>query len=227
MPMIASAQERQDTLQKPSLKPLIVPAVLLASGAISNGSALEKNLNDRILDQLGSDFNFAIDDYLQYAPIGIMYAADIAGVKSKNHWFDQTKYLIMSNVVTAVTTHSMKRLINKRRPNGAPHSFPSGHTSFAFVNAAVLHHEYHNHHELLAWSGYTCATTTGMYRLLNNKHWLSDVLFGAGLGILVTEVIYRIEPLKEWNPFINKSDLSLRPIMSEDFNGISLTFSLN
>ena len=56
----------------------------------------------------------------------------------------------------------------------------------------------------LAYSGYLFATTTGVFRVLNNKHWVGDVLVGAGIGILVTDLVYRFEPLKNWNPFKNK-----------------------
>jgi membrane-associated phospholipid phosphatase len=37
------------------------------------------------------------------------------------------------------------------------------------------------------------ATTTGFFRVLNNKHWVSDVLVGAGVGMLVTDIFYKIQ----------------------------------
>ena len=119
-----------------------------------------------------------------------MYIADIAGVKSKNHWFDQTKHLLISNIITSVITHSIKQLTKKIRPNGSNYSFPSGHSSFSFTNATVLFNEFNHSSPLIAYSGYAFSTTTGIFRMINNKHWLSDVLVGAGLGILVTNLVY-------------------------------------
>ncbi len=102
-------------------------------------------------------------------------------------------------------TFGLKRITDEERPNGEDYSFPSGHTSNAFVMATVLHHEFIDTSPWLAYSGYAFATTTGVLRVLNNKHWVSDVLVGAGIGILVTDLVYRFEPLKNWNPFKTKN----------------------
>jgi len=99
---------------------------------------LEQNLQHNIISWVGDDFNSDIDDYFQYAAIAELYLADMMGVKSKNHWFDQTKYLLISNLITAGITQGLKYLTLKERPTGAPYTFPSGHTSFAFDNATVL-----------------------------------------------------------------------------------------
>ncbi len=52
----------------------------------------------------------------------------------------------------------------------------------------------------LAYSGYLFSTATALLRITNNKHWISDVLAGAGIGILVINIVYYIEPLKNWDP---------------------------
>ena len=38
--------------------------------------------------------------------------------------------------------------------------------------------------------GYLCATATGIFRVTNNRHWVSDVLIGAGIGIASVKVVY-------------------------------------
>ncbi len=95
--------------------------------------------------------------------------------------------------------------MGETRPNGVnDESFPSGHTSNAFVMATVLFHEFKDTKPVLAYSGFLFSSATGVLRVLNNSHWVSDVLVGAGIGIIVTDLVYRFEPLKNWNPFKNK-----------------------
>ena len=107
-------------------------------------------------------------------------------------------------LANTIVIGSIKRISNEERPNGGAHSFPSGHTSTAFVMATVLFHEFKDNKPALAYSGFAFATATGVLRVLNNAHWVSDVLVGAGIGIIITDLVYRFEPLKNWNPFKNK-----------------------
>lgn len=74
-----------------------------------------------------------------------------------------------------------------RRPSAT--SFPSYHTTQAFIGATVLAEEYGGRRGggWIMAGGFTLATATGAMRLLNNRHWSSDVLAGAGIGILSTE----------------------------------------
>lgn len=75
------------------------------------------------------------------------------------------------------------------RPDGSNNkSFPSGHTATAFMAATMLHKEYGGRSPWYSIAGYSMATVTGVSRMLNNKHWLSDVLVGAGIGILGVSV---------------------------------------
>ncbi len=144
--------------------------------------------------------NTKVDNYLQYAPIAILYTSDIFGAKHRNNAFDQTKYLLISELAASIITHSVKQIFNVTRPNGDPFSFPSGHTSQAFTGATVLYQETKDYCLPLAYSGYLLSTATGVLRITNNRHWVSDVLAGAGIGILVTNLVYYFEPLKNWDP---------------------------
>jgi hypothetical protein len=202
----------------------IIPTTLIVSGVIINGSQFEKKFQTNLRNKVGNDFNFTIENYLQYAPIAVMYIADIAGAKSKNHWFDQTKYLAISNLITSGITHGLKYLTSKTRPNGGLNSFPSGHTSFTFNNATVLYNEFHQTSPLLAYSGYVFAVTTGTLRMINNRHWLSDVLVGAGIGILVTNLVYYFEPFKNFNPFKKSQNISFFPQVNDKNYGFYFSY---
>jgi hypothetical protein len=82
------------------------------------------------------------------------------------------------------------------RPDGSSHnSFPSGHTATAFMTAMMLSKEYGGENPWYSIAGFTISTVTGLTRMANNRHWLSDVLAGAGFGILSTETGYFLADL--------------------------------
>lgn len=200
----------------PLFKKSIVPASLVGLGIIINNSHFEKNFQTDLTNKVGNDFHFPIDDYLQYAPIVEMYTADFLSIKVRDHWFDQTKYLLIANLISSTITHSLKIITQKERPNGGIHSFPSGHATLAFTNACVLYNEFHNTAPLIAYSGYAFAATTGSFRMINNAHWMSDVLMGAGIGILSAELVYYFEPFKNFNPFKKTKNLTFIPQIGSD-----------
>ncbi|QKJ63583.1 phosphatase PAP2 family protein [Flavobacterium sp. M31R6] len=195
------------------LKMSIVPIALIAGGSLISSSNFEKSFQEGVRNAVGDDFSTTADNYTRYVPIVELYAADVIGVKAKNHWFDQTKNLTLSIVITDFITFKLKTHIYKIRPNGSPdgQSFPSAHTSSAFTNATVLFEEFKDTSPLLAYSGYGFATTTGALRIMNDAHWLSDVLVGAGIGILVSKVVYYFDPIIKWNPFEKTKNVTLIP----------------
>ena len=84
---------------------------------------------------------------------------------------------------------SSKYFIDKERPDGRGlNSFPSGHTFTAFVGAEMLRLEYGQEYPAIAVAGYAVATLTGALRIYNNRHWASDVLAGASVGILSVQL---------------------------------------
>lgn len=203
----------------------IIPTSLIVSGAMLSGRGFEKGLQDDIRSMVGERYSTEVDDYTRYAPIAQLYIADIAGIEAKNHWFDQTKNLAISLLSTDLLTKGLKKITEKERPDdSALTSWPSGHTSLAFASATVLYEEFKEESLLLAYSGYAFAATTGFLRMANNRHWFSDVLAGAGLGILVTKIVYRIDHLFQWNPFKKDKNMVLVPTLSG--NGLVVQFSM-
>jgi membrane-associated phospholipid phosphatase len=216
-----------DTTKSPTLlKKSIVPVGLITLGLLANNSSFEKEFKTNFRNKVGNDFEFKIDNYLQFAPIAEMYAADLLGVAAKNHWFDQSKYLFISEVISTSIVYGLKIATQKTRPNGGERSFPSGHTAFAFTNATVLFNEFQETAPVLAYSGYALATTTGAFRMMNNKHWLSDVLVGAGIGIVVTHLVYHFEPLKNFNPFKNSKKITFLPQINNDNYGFYFSYKM-
>ena len=108
---------------------------------------------------------------------------------------NQTLILAMAQATNAFLTWSTKELTHVERPDGSDEfSFPSGHTSFSFVMAEVLHQEFKEKNVWISVAGYTVATAVGAMRILNNKHWLSDVVAGAAFGIFSAKLTYLLYP---------------------------------
>jgi membrane-associated phospholipid phosphatase len=89
--------------------------------------------------------------------------------------------LIRAQIVNGTLTLSLKAAVNRERPDGSPYSFPSGHSSSSFATATVLARHF-------GWKvgvpAYAVASYVAASRLTENRHYLSDVLFGAGIGIV-------------------------------------------
>jgi hypothetical protein len=212
----------QPIQQKKLLPKTILPLTLIVGGALYSGSTSEKNFQINVRNRVGNDYHNGADDYIQYIPFAQVYIGDLVGLKAKNHWFDQTKNMAISSVATGVIVHSFKRLLGKERPDGSSHhSFPSGHTSNSFVGSMSLYHEFKDSSPVYAYSGFFISTATGSLRVMNNRHWVSDVVAGAGIAILMTHLVYHFEPLKNWNPFKKNNNVSFYP----NYNGEEFNFT--
>jgi len=216
--------------KNPIWKKSIVSSVLMISALSINSLPLKQNIQNKIRAPFYG-YSTSLDDYIQYAPIGIMYGADLFKIKAEHSVWNQTKFLFMSEVITGGIVFGLKYGIGILRPDSSTYnSFPSGHTAQAFVAAQVLRNEFKNTNKVLANSGYLFSTSTGLLRIVNNRHWLPDVLMGAGIAIVVTNLVYHFEPLKNWKPkFLkSKSDLSLQfdPIFSDQMVGANLKLKL-
>ena len=132
-----------------------------------------------------------IDDYLWAAPIAAVYVADVAGAHPLHGFWERTVLLGECVALNQVLTDAGKRAFHLERPDASNNqSFPSGHSSVAFMGATFLAKEVGHHRPWVQVAGYTVATATGALRMVNNRHYLPDVLAGAAIGILSTEAMY-------------------------------------
>ena len=212
-------------VERPSIITRVIPIALIASGVLMSTSDFEKSLQTELRNTVGNDFYTTVDDYTRYAPIVQLYAADLLGAKSKNHWFDQTKNIALSLALANVTSTLLKKEVYKLRPGGGTNanSFPSGHTTTAFATASVFYEEFKDSHPWLANSGYLFAAATGTLRMMNNAHYLSDVLVGAAIGILSARLVYQFDNLIKWNPFKKSKGYAFAPQFMEEGFGFYFT----
>jgi hypothetical protein len=211
-----------DSLQKAknvpfNYKSLIIPTALIAYGLVgieNDGLKLfNANIKEEITENI--DDKFSIDDISQYVPFLSVYGLNALGIKGRNNFKDRTIILGTAYLIMGTTVYGMKKLTHVQRPDGSGNtSFPSGHTATAFMGAEFLYQEYKDVSIWYGISGYVVATGTGFFRMYNNRHWFTDVVTGAGIGILSTKIAYWIHPLIKEKIFKGK----------ETMNGIVIPF---
>ncbi len=167
----------------------------------------------------------SVDDYLQYVPVATVFALDLAKVKAKHNFRDQVIVTASSYLITAIVVQTVKKTTAVARPDsGAETSFPSGHTATAFTGAQILFREYKDTSPWIGVAGYTVAATTGILRMINKRHWFSDVITGAGIGMLSVEVSYLLLPVYQKILGIKNRDKSMvmLPIIGNDYYGAGM-----
>lgn len=171
------------------------------AGAVLGGIALASLLDENVRDQLQAHRSQGKDDVAgvfrrmgQAEVFGTVGLGTIAvGMLSGNPRIRRAGERISAGLLLAGTLGALtKEVVGRRRPDltGGAYRFkpfsgqdawPSGHTTMAFALAASVSDEIHSTPVTIGL--YSAATLTGWSRLNDNRHWLSDVLAGAALGI--------------------------------------------
>jgi membrane-associated phospholipid phosphatase len=105
--------------------------------------------------------------------------------------------LLRATVEDAAIVYAIKLSVRRDRPTGECCSFPSGHASVTFAAAAVLWRH-------LGWKAavptYTVASYVALSRLHDNRHFLSDVIFGSAIGVAVghTVTLHTLRGHEDW-----------------------------
>src|SRR6185295_16784488 len=94
--------------------------------------------------------------------------------------------LVQAQLMTQMLTVGLKQATRRNRPEGSGLSFPSGHTAMAFASATVLQRHF-------GWKvgipAYAAASYVAASRVQTQRHYLSDVAFGAALGIVAGRTV--------------------------------------
>ena len=185
-----SIQPRMSVVEyKFNPKSLILPASLVTVGAV--GTAIDGMNDFHLFSRKDSVKQIHVDDYLEWGMLGWVFVCDLMG-KEQHNWVDQLCLVALAEAINGGTTRLLKNAINETRPDGTDRSFPSGHTANCFLGAHMAYKEFKGSNPWLAYSGYALATMVGVSRLYNNRHWVADVLAGAGIGIASVELSYLI-----------------------------------
>lgn len=168
----------------------ILPASLITAGAICLAPSFIRNgsrsVTEGVIDIRGQTGRLEFDDYLQYAPVVGAFSLGALGVKARHDLGDRTLIIATSYATLGVLTNVPKYFVNEQRPEFAGrNSFPSGHTATVFMGAELIRIEYGG---LYGIGAYAVAVGVGFMRMYNGRHWLHDVVAGAGVGIISARI---------------------------------------
>ena len=236
IPLMSFGQNKKnDTIHqtqniKFNYKSVIIPSAFIGYGIIGIDNGVLKRFNYEIQeDLLEQPHNeIKIDDVSQYVPSLAVYGLNALGIKGKNNFKDRTIILGTASLIMGSTVSGMKKATSIERPDASnKSSFPSGSTAIAFMGAEFLFQEYKDISVWYGITGYLVATGTGFLRMHNNKHWFSDVVTGAGIGIVSTKIAYWIHPLVKRTLFKDKEELSgiVMPFYTGKEYGLGLSMS--
>lgn len=189
-----------DTEYRFNAKQIILPASLFAVGTFGVYNGAFRKLDNAVkdgMDKMRGDCYFRVDDYIQYLPVAAYAGLGAVGVPCKHSFKERfaagaTAYIVMTALVN-VGKYSFRE---KRPDTERRNSFPSGHTATVFTGAELMRLEYGTG---LGIAAYTVATGVAFLRLYNGRHWLNDVIAGAGIGILSARIGYWMLPLyQKW-----------------------------
>lgn len=210
---------------------LIAPVTLIGVGIIGLESDWLKFQNKEVKDELQEDKHnkFGVDDFTQYLPMAATYGLNLCGVKGLHGYGDLTIILGTAYALMGITVNSLKSVTKVQRPDGSSrNSFPSGHTATAFMGAELLRKEYWNVSPWIGVAGYAVAAGTGFFRMYNDRHWLTDVIAGAGIGILSVQAAYWLYPLISKTIFHKQymKNIYISPYLTNESKGLacSITF---
>ena len=178
---------------------LIAPSALLAGGLALHSighNSVEVPVREYVRQTLRGDAPFyEIGTYARFLPAAAHLTLGLAGVDSRHAFADRAIESALAYAFALGSGYVLKHAFHSPRPDGTDSdSFPSGHSIIAFTGAELLHADYG-----WAWGGggYAVAAFTGGERIWGDRHWLGDILAGAGLGILSAHLgRWLLEPFK-------------------------------
>lgn len=166
---------------------LAAQTINMPAGQTGQASALKSSIDTdirQLRDNAVPGFRYRYDDYIQYSPAVLMAGLKAFGYKGRTSWGRMLVSDAFSGMIMAGAVNGIKYSVRRMRPDGTSrNSFPSGHTATAFMTATMLHKEYGWRSPWFSIGGYTAAAVVGVSRILNNRHWMSDVVAGGAIGI--------------------------------------------
>lgn len=217
---------------------LIAPAVLIGYGltTIQNHGFYSSFKADKDIDRIFKNDQSNIDNFLIYSPYLEFATLLLLDVKNRDDFMNTTILILKSEILMSALVFPIKNITKEERPysyelgeNGvslndrkkdkqAFQSMPSGHTAQAFLAATIVYREYRHESVWYGVGAYALASTVGLYRMINDKHWESDVFVGAGIGILSANLAYAFHEHR-WGRHV--------VVFIPTFDGINKGFSLS
>ena len=187
----SKAQKREPMLMR-SILPLAMTAV---------GSAWQDYaLKDDVIRTGQTEPSRWTSDMMLYIPSALMLGTYVFLPLAYGKETDCVRRLLLDAsaglALEVSLVSALKYSMGRQRPDASDdYSFPSGHTATTFFAATMLHKEYGGISPWISVAGYGIATGIGLSRIAADKHWMSDVLTGAGIGIFSAEFAYWLDDI--------------------------------
>ncbi len=193
----------------------------IMAGSVAIGTGFFIGLDEEIRDVFEDNRSSTTDNFANlFEPFGnglvtipALAAFYIFGHYDENDKAKRTALIATESfLVTGLYTTVLKLSMGRHRPSTGDSStsfdgfttdhksFPSGHTSTAFAIATVIANKYEETPYIKPIS-YGIASLTGLSRINDEKHWASDVFFGAALGYFTSKTILRLHNNKKGQHF--------------------------
>jgi PAP2 superfamily protein len=165
-------------------------AVLAGGGALALAARpFDKDVNAHVRSSTAVKNFFAPGKFIGQGAtlVGASFAVYGIGRATDNRKLSHLGMdLLRATLVDGAIVYGIKGTVRRDRPTGDCCSFPSGHASVTFATAAVLWRH-------LGWKAavptYTVASYVALSRLHDNRHYLSDVIFGSAIGVAVGHTV--------------------------------------
>jgi hypothetical protein len=179
----------QDIKHLPEMQNVYIAAI--GGGLAAAVHPLDHSFNAR----LQSDYDtvndaFAPGKYLGSTQVQIAFSV---GTYAVGRLRDQPKVahlgmdLLQAQIMTELLVEPIKFAVGRQRPDASNHqSFPSGHAAVTFATATVIERHLGWRKSVLA---YAIASYVAMSRVHDDRHYFSDVVFGAALGTIAGRTV--------------------------------------
>lgn len=124
------------------------------------------------------------DTCLKWAPLVAFVASDLFRNEIKKELTQDIIKAAVGELIVKATVQPLKTIYKRRRPDGDKESFPSSHTATSFLGSELLRQKCSEEHFAVACSGFAVSVGAAALRLYHNRHWFSDVVCGAAIGVL-------------------------------------------
>ncbi|WP_201977333.1 phosphatase PAP2 family protein [Hymenobacter rubidus] len=184
---------RRGFFRRPAVQALAVPAVLVGYGisTLHEHGFYSSYQAQADAQRAFPNFHLPIDNYLGYVSYLGLAGAELAGVRPRHDALNTALLLAKAEIVLNAAVFGLKYTTHVERPSGKDdHSFPSDHAAQAFLAASIVDLELRDKSRWYGVGAYGLASSVAVLRVLNNKHWESDVFAGAGFGILAAHLAY-------------------------------------
>ena len=183
----------EDIKHLPAMQNVYIAAI--GGGLAAAARPADQSFNAKVLSHYDAvNTFFAPGKYLGDTPVQIAVSL---GTYAFGRMRDQPKAahlgmdLLQAQILTEILVEPLKFAVGRERPDGSnSQSFPSGHAAVTFASATVI--ERH-----LGWRksilGYAIASYVAMSRIHDNRHYLSDVVFGAAVGSIAGRTVVHHE----------------------------------